>query len=86
MALLATVSPFSGRAQAECRRTEVAVYHDEVLNDLRRSPEKRLISAPNAEEEQDKKAGKGRYATPRGGLFALVSFPNYLCEWYDFTV
>jgi 3-oxo-5-alpha-steroid 4-dehydrogenase 1 len=60
------------------------VYHDEILNDLRRPAPKRLISAPNAEEEKDKKmeAAKGRYAIPRGGLFEFISFPNYFCEWY----
>lgn len=57
------------------------VYHDEILNDLRRSPNKRLITTYHKEEEKDKKAGNGRYAIPRGGLFNLVSFPNYLCEW-----
>ena len=59
----------------------MVVYHDEILNDLRREPSKRLITSYDKEEEQDKKAGNGRYAIPRGGLFTLVSFPNYLCEW-----
>jgi 3-oxo-5-alpha-steroid 4-dehydrogenase 1 len=57
------------------------VYHDEILNDLRRSSDKRLITAAGPEEEKDKKVGNGRYAIPRGSLFGLVSFPNYLCEW-----
>ena len=43
------------------------VYHDEILNDLRR---------PGT-----KAKGKGRYKIPEGGLFRYVSFPNYLCEW-----
>jgi 3-oxo-5-alpha-steroid 4-dehydrogenase 1 len=59
----------------------MAVYHDEILNDLRRKPSKRLITSYNKEEEQDRKAGNGRYAIPRGGLFNYISFPNYLCEW-----
>ena len=59
----------------------ITVYHDEILNDLRRTPAKRLITHHDKEEEKDKKAGNGRYAIPRGGLFKLVSFPNYLCEW-----
>jgi 3-oxo-5-alpha-steroid 4-dehydrogenase 1 len=57
------------------------VYHDEILNDLRRPSNRRLITAAGPEEEKDKKVGNGRYAIPRGGLFSLVSFPNYLCEW-----
>lgn len=59
-----------------------SVYHDEILNDLRRPDGQRLVSSiPKEELEKDKKAGNGRYAIPRGGLFQLVSFPNYLCEW-----
>ena len=59
---------------------EGAVYHDEILNDLRRSPHRRLVSAPSIEEKEDVRIGDGRYKIPRGGLFELVSFPNYLCE------
>ena len=58
------------------------VYHDEILNDLRRPAGARLVSSPHKEDiEEDKKAGNGRYAIPRGGLFEYVSLPNYLCEW-----
>ncbi|KAL7421628.1 hypothetical protein Q5752_003397 [Cryptotrichosporon argae] len=53
------------------------VYHDEILNDLRRPRGKRLISDP-------KDAG-GRYKVPHGALFGLVSFPNYLCEWLEWA-
>lgn len=59
-----------------------AVYHDEILNDLRRPEGAQVIGPLNKEEvEKDKKAGNGRYAIPRRGLFEFVSFPNYLCEW-----
>ncbi|ORY32798.1 hypothetical protein BCR39DRAFT_464136, partial [Naematelia encephala] len=61
------------------------VYHDEILNDLRREPARRLISSPNTAEADDRKApkAKGRYTIPRAGLFRFVSFPNYLCEWFE---
>jgi len=76
------VIPFSLQVLTRSIEKELmAVYHDEILNDLRREPSKRLITSYNKEEEKDKKAGNGRYAIPRGGLFNLVSFPNYLCEW-----
>ncbi|KAI9462770.1 hypothetical protein BJY52DRAFT_1352457 [Lactarius psammicola] len=30
-----------------------------------------------------KKAQRPHYAIPHGGLYSLVSFPNYLCEWVE---
>jgi 3-oxo-5-alpha-steroid 4-dehydrogenase 1 len=58
------------------------VYHDEILNDLRRPPQQRLFKAADLAEDEDKRAIKGHYAIPHGGLFRYVSFPNYFCEWY----
>lgn len=62
-----------------------AVYHDEILNDLRRPKDKRLVLKLTPEEErlekQDKEKSGGRYAIPRGAGFELVAFPNYTCEW-----
>ncbi len=57
------------------------MYHDEVLNDLRRPRGSRLVSSLTREEEEgDKKRGNGRYLVPRAGLFRFISFPNYFCE------
>ncbi|WWD17186.1 hypothetical protein CI109_101624 [Kwoniella shandongensis] len=58
------------------------VYHDEILNDLRRSKADRLTIKDLPE---DKDPNAGRYKIPRGGLFGYVSFPNYLCEWFEWT-
>nr|XP_019011057.1 3-oxo-5-alpha-steroid 4-dehydrogenase 1 [Kwoniella pini CBS 10737]OCF49838.1 3-oxo-5-alpha-steroid 4-dehydrogenase 1 [Kwoniella pini CBS 10737] len=58
------------------------VYHDEMLNDLRRQPGERLINH-HLPEDDDPKAG--RYKIPRGGLFKFVSFPNYLSEWIEWS-
>ncbi|KAI0287179.1 hypothetical protein BC826DRAFT_1093440 [Russula brevipes] len=38
----------------------------------------------NAKELEDgKRARQPHYAIPHGGLYSLVSFPNYLCEWIE---
>ncbi|GAK67851.1 3-oxo-5-alpha-steroid 4-dehydrogenase [Moesziomyces antarcticus] len=57
------------------------VYHDEILMDIRRPNN-------NASKAQDSTSvGKGasarKYSIPRGGLFEYISFPNYLCEWFE---
>jgi hypothetical protein len=59
----------------------LAVFHDEILNDLRRDPSDRLVTLPDDGAKSDNTA-QGHYKVPYGGLFSLVSFPNYLCEWY----
>ncbi|KAG8697093.1 hypothetical protein FRC08_006747 [Ceratobasidium sp. 394] len=48
------------------------IWHDEVLLKLRQSKEREPESTP-------------RYAIPYGGLYSLVSFPNYLCEWFEWA-
>ncbi|OWZ60076.1 3-oxo-5-alpha-steroid 4-dehydrogenase 1 [Cryptococcus neoformans] len=58
------------------------VYHDEILNDLRRPPTKRIVMSHLPE---DGASEKERYKVPRGGLFEWISFPNYLCEWLEWA-
>ncbi|CUA75794.1 3-oxo-5-alpha-steroid 4-dehydrogenase 1 [Rhizoctonia solani] len=48
------------------------IWHDEVLLDLRK----------NRTGDKD---NKPRYSIPYGGLYSLVSFPNYLCEWFEWA-
>ena len=69
------------------------VYHDEILLNIRRKAiakgKARELLDDEDEDENDGKKKKARrqssphYAIPHGGLFCLVSFPNYLCEWVE---
>jgi len=50
------------------------VWHDEILLNIRRK----------AKNTGKGSAAKGEhYAIPQGGLYSLVSYPNYLCEWVE---
>jgi 3-oxo-5-alpha-steroid 4-dehydrogenase 1 len=57
------------------------IWHDEILLNIRRT------SKPSAQgKDKDKegsKDGKPHYAIPRGGLYALISYPNYFSEWFE---
>ena len=61
------------------------VYHDEILLNIRR----KAIAKGKARElldehdDQKKKAQRPHYAIPHGGLYSLISFPNYFCEWVE---
>lgn len=47
------------------------IYHDNLLMSLRRSAKAKAGD------------GKPHYGIPRGGLFSLISYPNYFCEWCE---
>lgn len=50
------------------------IAHDEILLNIRRS---------RNSQDKGSAGGKEHYAIPHGGLFTLVSFPNYFCEWAE---
>ena len=50
------------------------ILHDEILLDIRRKA--------NSKGKGKAEAGE-HYAIPQGGLYTLVSYPNYLCEWIE---
>ncbi|KAE8213642.1 hypothetical protein CF327_g2872 [Tilletia walkeri] len=69
------------------------IYHDEILANLRRKPRKGAATADKKTIVQKKEKGgngkdesvKSRYKVPHGALFEYVSFPNYLCEWFEWS-
>jgi len=54
------------------------IYHDEILLDIRRNSKK-------DKKQQSEKSGeeKTHYAIPHGGLYGLISYPNYFSEWVE---
>ncbi|KAG8994251.1 hypothetical protein FRB90_000499, partial [Tulasnella sp. 427] len=52
------------------------VLHDEVLLDIRKD-------AKSSKSGGDSE--KPKYGIPRGYLYRYISFPNYLCEWLEWT-
>ena len=50
------------------------IVHDEILLNIRRKA--------NIKGKSKAEAGE-HYAIPQGGLYTLVSYPNYLCEWIE---
>ena len=62
------------------------IWHDEILLDIRRDKkpsgsEKR--SALDKENGRPIKETKPHYAIPYGGLYAVISYPNYFSEWIE---
>jgi len=56
------------------------VYHDELLLNIRR---KAIAKGKAKELENGQPAPQPHYAIPHGGLYSIISFPNYFCEWVE---
>ncbi|KAI0305291.1 3-oxo-5-alpha-steroid 4-dehydrogenase-domain-containing protein [Multifurca ochricompacta] len=56
------------------------VFHDEILLNVRR----KAIAKGKAKALQGgQKAQQPYYSIPQGGLYSLISYPNYFCEWVE---
>ncbi|KAF8876200.1 3-oxo-5-alpha-steroid 4-dehydrogenase-domain-containing protein [Gymnopilus junonius] len=53
------------------------IYHDEVLLNIRRKANNK------GKGKADNKSKGEHYAIPQGGLYSLISYPNYFCEWIE---
>ncbi|KAF8157904.1 hypothetical protein B0H34DRAFT_797341 [Crassisporium funariophilum] len=54
------------------------VWHDEILLNIRRKAKTKGKGRAEAGEGE-----REHYAIPHGGLYTLVSYPNYLFEWIE---
>jgi len=53
------------------------IYHDEILLNIRRK-----ANSKGKGKAEGKDKGE-HYAIPQGGLFSLISYPNYFFEWVE---
>ncbi|KAI6029435.1 3-oxo-5-alpha-steroid 4-dehydrogenase-domain-containing protein [Pisolithus microcarpus] len=58
------------------------ILHDEILLNIRRN-----AKAKGKAKREDDPAKKGAeyYAVPHGYLYKYISYPNYFCEWVEWT-
>jgi 3-oxo-5-alpha-steroid 4-dehydrogenase 1 len=66
------------------------MWHDEELREIRRASARSQARRANEAEES---TGKGKaktnvdkvYMVPENGLFRIVLYPHYLCEWIEWA-
>lgn len=62
------------------------IYHDDELREIRRAAARNQKKKQQAVKEGGK-AGEDSvekvYMMPKNGLFQVVLFPHYLCEWIE---
>ena len=60
------------------------MYHDDELREIRRAAARNQERKQKAQGDKDDKKGVEKvYMVPENGLFRLVLFPHYLCEWIE---
>ena len=59
------------------------IWHDEVLLDIRRKPKRNGNSQNKSNGNKKSNEDKPHYAIPYGGLYSLISYPNYASEWIE---
>jgi 3-oxo-5-alpha-steroid 4-dehydrogenase 1 len=63
------------------------IYCDDVLREIRRAAARTQKKREEAQGDwkQESKTIDKVYMLPRGGLFELVLYPHFLCEWIEWT-
>lgn len=64
-------------------------YHDDKLREIRRAAMREQRQREQEQEEQQPQKGKKGvdkvYKMPQGGLFRVILFPHYVCEWIEWA-
>ena len=60
------------------------IYHDDELREIRRAAARNQKRRAEAHDEKSKEGIPEKvYMIPENGLFRLVLYPHYLCEWVE---
>ena len=61
------------------------IFHDDELREIRRAAlrSEKARAAKKDEKEKGRKGVEKVYFVPQNGLFELILFPHYLCEWIE---
>lgn len=64
------------------------IFHDDELREIRRAAARnqKKKEVAQGEKGKDGKPGKGVdkvYMLPQNGLFGIILYPHYLCEWIE---
>lgn len=62
------------------------IYHDDELREIRRAVARNVKRREEARGEGQKGKGVDKvYMMPENGLFRMVLYPHYFCEWIEWT-
>ena len=64
------------------------IYHDDELREIRRAAARNQKKKQQAVKEGGKPSEEGVekvYMMPKNGLFKVILYPHYLCEWIEWS-
>ena len=60
------------------------MYHDDELREIRRAAARKQKRKEEAQNEKgEKKSVSKVYMVPENGLFRIILYPHFLCEWIE---
>lgn len=62
------------------------IYHDDELREIRRAAARNQKRRQADQQDPKKKTSVDKvYMMPENGLFRLILYPHYLCEWIEWA-